>query len=260
MATTGVMLKTALKTIFKRKTAPKGVKAKKKAKSKAKIHIKAKKAVLKRAKIRARTQKKARKKLRKARAKAKAVAKQPAIVIKKLTKAKALQLLKHSDATALILKEADQEGLKTFEFLTKIGKEIDEFTLADKVNLQINFVRSLLYKLYEKKLVSFSRERDKKKGWFIYSWQAHPDRLRYLLVHTKQEEVDRLEKRLAQSQDTFFCPTDSKTFDYVQAMETMFFCDVCGGKLEAVSSIEVRQKIERQIAELKNGIEELEKF
>lgn len=183
-----------------------------------------------------------------------------AALVKKFSKAKALYLLKRKDSIDLILKIAGEEGLKVFEFLVNFVKEIDEFTLADKVSLQINFVRSLLYKLYEQKLVSFSRERDKKKGWFIYSWQAHPERLKYILLQAKEDEIANLEKRLTLSQDNFFCSKCNRSYDYVKAMETMFFCENCGSKLEAVSSLDVRDKIEKQIVEIKKEIEEIKKI
>jgi len=183
-----------------------------------------------------------------------------ALLVKKFSRAKALFLLKRKDSIDLVLKIGGEEALKIFEFLVNIGKEIDEFTLTDKVNMQINFVRSMLYKLYEKKLVSFSRERDKKKGWFIYSWQAHPERLKYLLLQAKEDEIAHLEKRLHASQDTFFCPKCDTSVDYVKAMELMFLCETCGHKLEGVSSAEVKDKINKHIENIKKEIEEIKKI
>ena len=252
----------ALKVLFRRKEAKTRAKPLRKAKVKKRVLEKRRAKPKKPERTVVKVKKVARKPKRivKTVRKAKAAPKTAVVFAVKLTKAKALTLLKRKDATDLILSTASEEGMKVFEFLLNHAKEIDEFSLADKVKLQINFVRSLLYKLYELKLVSFSRERDKKKGWFIYSWQSHADRLKYILVQTKKDEIDKFEKRLSLSQDTFYCPTDSKSFDYVQAMETMFFCDVCGGKLEAVSSLDVRQKIQNQISELKKQIDEIEKI
>jgi len=271
MVKTGLVLKNALKKLFSGGAEKKAVKKKPKKVKEPKVKKKVEKVLLKKKTVKrikltvkkalSKTKKILKKKTTKKEKAAKPkISTKESAMVKKFSKAKALFLLKRNDSTNFVTKLSAVEGLKTFEFLVSIGKEIDEFTLADKVNLQINFVRSLLYKLYEQKLVSFSRERDKKKGWFIYSWQAHPERLKYILLQTKEEEIANLEKRLHLSQDNFFCAQCNKSYDYVKAMETMFFCEACGSKLEAVSSLEVRHKIEKQIGELKIEIEEIKKI
>jgi transcription factor E len=178
----------------------------------------------------------------------------------KISKARTLKLINEPEVMKFIKEHTGEEGYVVYDFLVKIGRDVDEYTLADKVNLQINFVRSLLYKLYAHKLVSFFRERDKKKGWFIYSWEAHPEKLKYILVRTKEQKIENLEKKLKISEDSFYCEKCDKTSDYAHAMETMFFCDSCGGHLIAMNSIDVKEKVERQIKALRNEIEEIKKI
>ncbi|HDQ60024.1 MAG TPA: hypothetical protein ENN30_02415 [Candidatus Woesearchaeota archaeon] len=179
---------------------------------------------------------------------------------KPFTKARALKLIKHPEAEETVFEIAGEDGLRIFVELLKIKGEIDEFTLAEKAELQINYARSLLYKLYEQKLVAFSRERDKKKGWFIYSWQAFPEKIKELLLRKKEEEIEQLEQKSSQAQDTFVCEGCKEPFEYAKALETMFFCDSCGGKLRAVTSKEVRDRIEKQILDVKKKIKVIEKF
>ena len=50
-------------------------------------------------------------------------------------------------------------------------KHVNEFLIAKKMNLTINQVRNLLYKLADKGLVSSIRKKDKKKGWYTYFWK-----------------------------------------------------------------------------------------
>lgn len=195
-----------------------------------------------------------------AKPKKKAVLKQLIVPPETLSKQQALKLLKRKDALEFITSVAGKEGIDIYKFLVQQPGEIDEFTLADSVKLQINFARSLLYKLYEHKLVSFSRERDKKKGWFIYSWQSHPVKLKQILVQNKQNEIQKLEKQITAGEAEFVCSGCGKTFDYATSMETMFFCSVCGGKLDAVNSFEMQSKIKNQIETIKKEKEELEKI
>ena len=54
---------------------------------------------------------------------------------------------------------AGQEGVDIFENLPD-KTYINEFTLADKVNMHINFVRSILYMFYNKNMVEYERKRE----------------------------------------------------------------------------------------------------
>ena len=200
--------------------------------------------------VKKKTAKKIIKKTKKARSKKPAKPKKPKMEFKQMSKAGALKLIARIDAIDFIMCVAGEEGLKVMNFLFKHGKEIDEFTLAEKVDLQINFVRSLLYKLYEKKLVSFSRERDKQKGWFIYSWESHPDRLKEILLIEKDLEIAKLKEGMLTVQQVFFCNSCGKSYDYVQAMENTFFCAECGNALEGLDSKGLREKVNIKIVKL----------
>ena len=238
-----------IKKLTKRKKTVKKKAKKVKKQVKKKIEKKTKKSPKKQKKKTAK--KKTTKKKAKAPAKkAKKTAKKKIEAPKKFTKSRVEKLLSLKDVKEYLVDLFGIEGFKIIEYLLKAGKEIDEFTLADKVKLQINFVRSLLYKLYEYKLVVFSRERDKKKGWFIYSWQARPERLKELLLNKKDEEIAKLMKKYLDEQQVFYCKECDKMFSYSEAIEHMFFCPYCGSQLEAVEQTKFKQKIKEKIAKL----------
>lgn len=182
------------------------------------------------------------------------------LIEEKLPRKRALALIKEPEVIEFIMETAGEDGYKTYEFLVDFGKEIDEYSLADKVQLQINYARSLLYKLYDYKLVSFFRERDKKKGWFIYSWNAHPEKLKYILIKKKEEKIEKFEKEMLKQQDSFNCPNCGKNFEYTEAIENMFFCSVCGSQLEAVNVSEIKKKLQKEIDAIKKEIAELKKI
>ena len=252
----------------KKKTVTKKSKplAKSKPKSQPKTKLKSK-VMKKKAKIKKKILKqkiKAAKKTIKKKAKAvkKKVAKKPKKPVmeppKKISKASAIKMIERDDASQFVHNVSGAEGLTVLSYLFKIGKEIDEFTLADKVKLQINFVRSLLYKLYEYKFVSFSRERDKKKGWFIYSWLAHPERLKEILLREKDKKVANLKLQAMDAQQIFYCASCNQNHSYVDAMEYMFFCSKCGTQLEAIETDKIKQKINQKIAQILKEKKELE--
>ena len=259
-----VKKKTTKKAVKKSKKKPKVVKKVKSKlrKTKKTMKKKPKKKAVKRKVIKKKLVKKKPKKAPKkkiVRKKVKKIKKKKIILEpKKMSHSHAMKLIERKDATEFVKNIAGEEGLKVFSYLIKVGKEIDEFTLADRVDLQINFVRSLLYKLYEHKLVSFSRERDKRKGWFIYSWVAHPDRLKELLIRIKNEEIVKLKKQAMDAQQLFYCKTCKKSYSYIKAMKSMFFCPICGSQLVAMESNEIKKRINEQIEKVQKEKEELE--
>src|SRR3989344_6962061 len=51
------------------------------------------------------------------------------------------------------------------------NKNVNEFIIAKKLNLNINQTRNLLYRLLEEGLVSVTRKKNKKKGgWYDHFW------------------------------------------------------------------------------------------
>ena len=47
------------------------------------------------------------------------------------------------------------------EFIINTGENISEFLIAEKLEVGINFIRNILYKLQENNLVTFMRKKDK---------------------------------------------------------------------------------------------------
>lgn len=176
-----------------------------------------------------------------------------------MTRRRAEKILSLKSAKNYIESVAGKDGYKIFEYLIKKGREIEEFKIAEDLNLQINYVRSLLYKLYEKKLVSSSRRRDKEKGWFIYSWLAHPEQLLYLLIEEKKKEIKKLKESIPK-EDRFICPGCKRLFTYKQAMECMFICPYCGKPLELKAIPEIKKEIEKQVQKLEKEIKEMRKL
>ena len=50
-------------------------------------------------------------------------------------------------------------------------KYVNEFLIAKKLDITINQTRNILYKLSDSGLVSSTRKKDKKKGWYTYFWK-----------------------------------------------------------------------------------------
>ena len=55
-------------------------------------------------------------------------------------------------------------------------KNVNEFLIAKRMELTINQVRNILYKLSNFGLVSFIRKKDNRKGWYIYYWTLNTEK------------------------------------------------------------------------------------
>ena len=55
-------------------------------------------------------------------------------------------------------------------------KDVNEFRIAKKMEMTINQIRNILYKLSAEGLVSFIRKKDDKKGWYIYYWTLETEK------------------------------------------------------------------------------------
>ncbi len=168
---------------------------------------------------------------------------------------KALAVLNREDVKELIREIAGEEGYFVFSYLLKKKNEIDEFTLSENLDIQVNKLRSILYKLYNKGLVKFSKKRDKKKGWFIFSWSANPTQLLYLMRKKYKEQISYYEKLL--SGDYYFCENNpDKAYTLEEAAQTMFLCPICGAPLK--SSKQAKDDIEKKVKELEKNLKVFE--
>jgi len=132
----------------------------------------------------------------------------------------------------------------------KNKKNISEFKIAENISREINETRNMLYRLYHANLVSFTRRKDKKKGWYIYYWTFNAKRVKYLVVDLKKKRLGKLKERLAREQSSHFFACDSKCIrlDFEQATDFEYKCPECGSLMQQEDNA---QKIEDLAAEIK---------
>jgi transcription initiation factor TFIIE subunit alpha len=136
-------------------------------------------------------------------------------------------------------------------------KNVSEFLLAEKLGVNVNIVRNMLYRLYGYNLVGSVRKKDKKKGWYIYYWTLNPLRVRDLIVSMKKKKLEALKKRLSQEEGApfFICNNKCIRIDFNIAMEHDFKCPECGELMQEdrLSNVD---KIKSEIVEIEKELEE----
>jgi len=115
--------------------------------------------------------------------------------------------------------------------LIKNKKNVSEFKIAENMKLNVNQIRNVLYRMNEHNLVTFTRKKDKKKGWYIYYWTFDEKQAKNLYVFLKRKRLDELKILIdnGKKEESFYvCKTDFIKFDLDEALENNFICPECG--------------------------------
>lgn len=137
--------------------------------------------------------------------------------------------------------------------LLKNKKNVSEFKLAEELNITVNQIRNMLYRLHKHNLVHFIRKKDKKKGWYIYYWTLNLKNTKIALMNFKMQQLEDFQSRLLREEDGIFyvCPNRCIRYKIEGAMENDYRCNECGELVR-------EQDNSRTIANIKTRIEELQ--
>jgi len=143
--------------------------------------------------------------------------------------------------------------------ILKTKSEATDETLANESNVRLNTVRKILYKLYDHGLVTATRVRDEKTGWFIFYWKLQTDQLDAFIRSRKRRVLEKLKQKLDYERNhSFFickkCGDVRVTFE--EAMESSFRCPKCGGQLESSDNAAVVEFLERRINQIEDELKQ----
>jgi transcription factor E len=136
-------------------------------------------------------------------------------------------------------------------------KDVNEFIIAKKLNLTINQTRNILYKMSDFGLVSFTRKKDRKKGWYIYFWTLNVYHSLNLLLEKMNEHLAQLElqKNSRTAKPYYFCNTCSIEVTEDNALLNDFTCTECEQVYTLADQSKNISGLESEILELKKEIE-----
>jgi len=153
-----------------------------------------------------------------------------------------------------IIEIVGEDAIPIVEYL-KNRKNISEFIIGEKTDIEIHRVRNILYRMQKLNLATYKRKKDSKKGYYISYWTFNPKRVKDLVVDIKKEKLDTLRERLSReeaNQNCFFiCTNTCVRLDFEQSTELGFRCPECGSLL-------MQQDNTRTIDYLRERIKEME--
>ncbi|MEK6840405.1 MAG: hypothetical protein AABX79_00430 [Nanoarchaeota archaeon] len=144
-------------------------------------------------------------------------------------------------------------------------KYINEFVIAKKLNLTINQARNILYKISDHGLVSSTRKKDKRKGWYTYFWKIEVLKSLEFLKENLLNKIGNIEHQIKSRETKRFyaCPRCHIELTEENALISSFTCNECGSLLVLKDNAKMlkdlgknREKLER---DLKTVMEEISK-
>jgi transcription factor E len=128
----------------------------------------------------------------------------------------------------LIEEMAGEDTGRIAEILFK-KKDVNEFLIAKKMELTINQVRNILYKLSADNLVSFIRKKDKRKGWYIYYWTLNTEKCLIKLENSLLKKIANFEGilRARETRRFYVCKSCDIEVGEEKALEHGFSCEEC---------------------------------
>lgn len=131
-------------------------------------------------------------------------------------------------------------------------KNVSEFKLAERIKDEVNATRNKLYRLYNANLVSFTRKKDKKKGWYIYYWTFNKSRVDTLRKTLQERNIERLQERLERERRShfFICPSKCIRLDFEQATDFEYKCPECGNIMHQEDNAEKIRALEKEMHDI----------
>ena len=148
----------------------------------------------------------------------------------------------------LILKvtEDNEHSLTIIKCLLE-GKTTDE-VISEEMELRLNIVRRILYKLYDAGLASYKRSKDPETQWYTYSWTFEKDSVVATISKNYEEKTEEIEESLAYEEDNmFFACVNGCRFKFEEAAEYNFICPNCEKTLEYQDNSSLITELKEQV-------------
>jgi transcription factor E len=161
--------------------------------------------------------------------------------------------MKKDESLILFLKTAVRRmaGKNAEEIIDIVYKKenVNEFKIAEKLKRNINEVRNILYKLSSFNIITSTRKKDKRKGWYTYFWTLNVERALETLLKFKEQEIYNLEHILKsrQMKQFYFCESDSIEMSEETALHHNFLCPECNQLLQPVNEEKKLKEINTRI-------------
>jgi transcription initiation factor TFIIE subunit alpha len=112
------------------------------------------------------------------------------------------------------------------------GKLTDE-EISEEIELRLNIVRRVLYKLYDAGIASYKRSKDPETQWYIYNWKFDSEKAIEKISEKYRQSFKEIEEALTyEEENMFFNCVKGCRYKFEEAVEFEFICPECSSTLE----------------------------
>lgn len=136
-------------------------------------------------------------------------------------------------------------------------KESTDEEISKETGIKINTVRRVLYRMYDNRLASYRRIRDKETGWYIYYWKMELEKAPRVMRNLERDYLKNLQELLEYEKSNMFfsCPNGCNRVVFATAEENNFKCSTCNLTLDYFDNSQVIEKLEKQIKKLQSALD-----
>lgn len=159
-----------------------------------------------------------------------------------------MDLLNRPEVVNALAEIAGANSLDVVDELTS-KDEVDEFSLSEKLGIDVKTIRKILYKLYDNNLVNFRRIKDDETGWYIYLWKFDNDKVDTMVGRIRRNKISSLREKIEyESNHQFFmCDNGCDRVPFKDAMATEFECQHCNSDMNFVDNSKIVRNLENQL-------------
>ncbi len=144
-----------------------------------------------------------------------------------------------------ILEESlSKEHLQVMRALDEPKKDLD---LAQELGLEDTRVRIILNDLHERKLVAYTKTKNKNTGWVTHYWMKREDQLESYTKGYLTKKIKDIDHHITGHTTNIKFQCNCQTVDYSKAIDDGFTCEDCGKPYMEYND---PQKIDEQVVEL----------
>jgi len=143
----------------------------------------------------------------------------------------------------------------------KKGKRVTDEELAKKMKLKVTEIRTVLNRLHYRGIACYKKTKNKKNGWYNYTWEIKKKRIIELILEEQKENIEKLEAKqsFGQGYSFFNCKNNCEVLQFEIAAEYQFKCPECGETMNNFDYSPKLKNINSQIGELRKEVGELKK-
>ncbi|MDF1557240.1 MAG: transcription factor [ANME-2 cluster archaeon] len=153
----------------------------------------------------------------------------------------------------LLFNLVGEEGMNVVLKMPDI--EVTDEEVANVTEVPLNVVRRTLYILFENRLATYRRERNKDSGWLTYLWVIDISGINELLNNEMNKLLTNLKSKLDFEDNNMFyiCENECGRFVFDLVANTEYLCPSCGEEVVFEENEIIKQTLKNRIKELEDN-------